>query len=83
MQKSREKWVILYSEMQEKFHLKQGAGRRKMRTNSLLFKNGFVILEVCSFFVVRTERMLQLSSEPLPNSKCSDNMFLLHFYYKK
>lgn len=54
-----------------------------MRTNFLLFKNSFVILEVCSFFVVKTERMLQLSSESLPNSTCSDNMFLLHFYYKK
>lgn len=46
-----------------------------MRSVSLLFKNGFVILEVCSFFIVKTERMLQLSSKPLPNSKCSDNMF--------
>lgn len=47
-----------------------------MRTNFLLFKSGFVILKVCSFFVVRTERMLQLCSEPLPNSKGPDNMFL-------
>lgn len=46
-----------------------------MRTIFLLFKSGFVILEVSSFFVVKTERMCQLSSEPLPNSKCSDNMF--------